>query len=131
MPQISLPTTQQMTRRKLRRQQLGRLPVPKKGTRSDNDWLPDIEHLPPATLQLLHEQVLFDYPRREIIETLSTGISGINYECSLGRYQNGRPLSCSSSVSKKDVKDKLLGFLLAQLGGLQPSIHYCKVSRSH
>jgi hypothetical protein len=127
----SADSTTSRQRRKMRRQQPGSIPVPKRGSRSNDSWLEDVKHLPPATLQLLYEQVLFDNPRREIIETSSTGISDINYQCSLERYQNGKPLSASSPHSKKDAKDKLFGFLLAQLGGLQPSVRYCKISQSH
>jgi hypothetical protein len=118
-------------RRKQRRQQPGRLPVPKIGDKTPDQWLTEVEDLPPSVLHLLYEQVLFDYPNRDITETSSAGISGTNYECSLQKYQNGKPLSCSSKESKKDAKDKLLGFLLARLGGLQPQSHYCKVSQSY
>ncbi len=74
-------------RRRQRRQQVGRLPIPKIGTGTPEQWLDEMGNLPTSALNLLYEQVMLDYPRREIIETSSAGISGTNYECSLERYK--------------------------------------------
>lgn len=116
--------------RKLRRQHIGCLPIPQKGSFSKEDWLSDLQKLPPSTILSLHEQVLLDYPNCSFKESFSPDISGTNYKCTLPRYSNGKPLCCSSAISTQDAKDKLLGYFIALLGSLPTFTHYCYLSQS-
>jgi hypothetical protein len=119
-------------RRKLRRshQNTAQISIPSFEGKSEEEWTGEIQQLSSSQISQLQDYVLLDYPAAIPHHSSSAGINRTNFQCSLAKYQNGKPLCSSSSISACDARDKLLGYLIATQAGLPTQAQFCKISKS-
>jgi hypothetical protein len=119
-------------RRKQRRanQNVSTTIIPSFQGKTEEEWMKELLRLSPSQISQLQEYVLLDFPATLPELSTSTGINRTNYQCTLPKYQKGKSLSCSSSISASDARDKLLGYLIALQAGLPSQAQLCKISNS-
>jgi hypothetical protein len=104
--------------------------IPSFQGKTEEEWMKELLLLSPSQISQLQEYVLLDFPAAPPELSTSTGINRTNYQCTLPKYQKGKSLSSSSSISANDARDKLLGYLIALQAGLPTQAQLCKISDS-